>query len=158
MKFAVAAVLCGAAFGAADAGVLAAQGGAPAQASVRACALLPREEVRRHVPWNAILDQMAHEEEPVGTAGSSCNYPSVHIQVLPYSARTMELVRQKPGAEAVGGLGQSAYAVNNAGDYAEVYVQAGRYLLTVQASVEGGFEATKPRAIALARALVAKLP
>jgi len=162
MRVTVAGLLCLAGLAAADPGILAAQGGATpppaAQARVRACALLSRAEVKALVPWHAALDQIAHEEEPIGTIGSSCNYPGVHVQVLVYSQRTMDLVRQKPGAEAVSGLGQSAYVVNNGGDYAEVYVQAGPHLLTVQADVTDSFEALKPRAIALARALVAKLP
>ena len=162
MRVLVAGLLCVVGWGGADAGLLAAQGGTPprpaAQARVRACGLLSREEVRALVPWSAMLDQIAEEEEAIGTSGSSCNYPSVHVQVLPFSPQTMDVVRQKPGAEAVGGLGQSAYLVNNSGEYAEVYVQAGPRLLTVQANVEGSFEATKPRAIALARALVARLP
>ncbi|RPI55603.1 MAG: hypothetical protein EHM55_07435, partial [Acidobacteria bacterium] len=46
---------------------------------IRACALLPKEEVKKQLPWIPVLDQMAVEEEPVGISGSSCNYPTVFI-------------------------------------------------------------------------------
>jgi hypothetical protein len=44
---------------------------------------------------------MAVEEEPVGISGSSYNYPSVFIQVLPFSQRTINLAREKGGLETI---------------------------------------------------------
>ena len=125
---------------------------------VNACSLLTREEVKRHLPWIAALDAMPHEEEPVGASGSSCNYPSVTIQVLPSSIRLWEMARQKDGVEAVGGVGDEAYFYNNSDEYAELYVKAGDHVLTVQANVNDTIEAVKPGALSLAKALVAKLP
>ena len=55
----------------------------------------------KHLPWKPVLDGMAIEEEPVGVSGSSCNYPSVFIQVLPFSQRTIDLARKKGGLEII---------------------------------------------------------
>ena len=128
--------------------------GAP---KVSACSLVPKEEVKRHLPWLPALDGMPIEEESVGTSGSSCNYPSVFIQVLPFSQRTIDLAREKGGLEAIDGIGDEAYFHDNAGRYAELYVRVGPHLLTLQANADGDVEAVKPGALDLARALVAKL-
>jgi hypothetical protein len=125
---------------------------------VRACSLLPKEEVKRHVPWEAMFDFMEPEEDAIGDSGSSCSYPSVEIQVLPSSSRIIEIARQRGGLEGLSGIGDEAYFHNNSDEYAEVLVRAGRYILTVQANVDDRIEATRPRALNLARALVASLP
>jgi hypothetical protein len=133
-----------------------------AQASVSprltVCSLLPAEEVKRHLPWLDVLDQMAPEEESIGESGSSCNYPSVFIQVLPASSGILELAREKEGGETVNGIGDEAYFHNNADRYAELYVRAGAHVLTVQANVNDSIEAVKPGVMSLARALIAELP
>lgn len=61
-----------------------------------------------------MLDQMAPEEEPIGTSGSSCNYPSVMIQVIPFTRVTVDALRKK-GVETIAGLGDEAYFHNNGG-------------------------------------------
>jgi len=126
--------------------------------AVRACSLLPREEVKRHVPWEAMFDFMEMEENAIGESGSSCSYPSVEIQVLPSSSRMIEIARQRGGLEELSGIGDEAYFHNNSDEYAEVFVRVGRHILTVQASVDDRIEATRPGALSLARALVARLP
>lgn len=131
---------------------------ASAAPAVRACSLLPKAEVKRHVPWIAVLDQMAPEEEAIGDSGSACSYPSVHVQVLPSSSRLLEIARKRGGMEKIGGLGDEAYFYNNPNGYAEVYVRAGRHIVTVQATVKDRIESVKPGAVNLARALVSKLP
>jgi hypothetical protein len=83
---------------------------------------------------------MPVEEEPVGTSGSSCNYPSVFIQVLPFSQGTIDLVRRKSGLETIRGVGDEAYLHNNANRYAELYVRTGKHLLTVQANMDAKIE------------------
>lgn len=125
---------------------------------VRACSLLPKEEVKRHVPWGAMFDFMEPEEDAIGDSGSSCSYPSVEIQVLSSSSRIIEIARQRGGLEGPSGIGDEAYFHNNSDEYAEVLVRAGRYILTVQANVDDRIEATRPGALNLARALVASLP
>jgi hypothetical protein len=133
-------------------------GQATASTPVRACSLLPKEEVKRHVPWEAMFDFMEPEENAIGDSGSSCSYPTVEVQVLPSSSRIIEIARQRGGLEALSGIGDEAYFHNNADEYAEVLVRAGRYIVTVQADVDDGIEASKTRAVSLARALVASLP
>lgn len=125
--------------------------------TVAACSLLPKDEVKQHLPWPPVLDQMPIEEEAVGTSGSSCNYPSVFIQVLPFSPRTIELARQKGGLETVDDVGDEAYFYNNGDRYAELYVRVGKYLLTVQANANDTVDGVKPGAVSLAKALVVKL-
>jgi len=124
---------------------------------VRACSLLPKEEVKKHVPWLAVLDQMPIEEAPVGVSGSSCNYPSVFIQVLPFSQSTIDIARQQGGLEPLTGIGDEAYFHNNKNLYAEVFVKVGNQLLTLQANLQGEMAAVKPGVLNLAKALVARL-
>jgi hypothetical protein len=132
---------------------------APAAAAprIKVCSLVPKEEVKAHLPWIAALDQFAPEEEAIGASGSSCNYPSVLIQVLPASPGTVDLVRKKPGIETIAGVGDEAYFNNNADRYAELFVRVGQRLLTLQANANGKVAAVKPGVVNLAKALVAKL-
>ena len=136
--------------------LLLAQNKQPPQ-KISACALVPKEEVKKHLPWMPLLDQMAVEEEPIGKDGSSCNYPSVFIQVLPFSQRMIDSARKKGGLEPISGLGDEAYFHNNRDRYAELYVKTGQHLLTLQANVQGKIEAVKPGVLNLAKVLVAKL-
>ena len=124
---------------------------------VGACSLLPRQEVKRHLPWISALDGMAEEEEPIGISGSSCNYPSVTIQVLAFTRKTMDDVRAMSNTQAVSGVGDEAYLRNRNNEYAELFVKVGERLLTIQANLDNNFDALKPGTLALARALVAKL-
>jgi len=127
-------------------------------ARIGACSLVSKEEVKKHLPWIAALDRLGVEEEPMGASGSSCQYPSVMIQVLPFSQSTIDLVRKKAGIETIKGVGDEAYFYKNANRYAELYVRAGRHFLTLQANVEGNVESVKPGVLNLAKVLVGKLP
>ena len=122
-----------------------------------ACSLLPKEEVKKHLPWIDLLDDMPIEEEPIGNSGSSCNYPTVFIQVLPFSQGLLEAVRAQDNTESVSGVGDEAYFHNNRDRYAELYVKVGERALTLQASGEGTIESLKPNVMNLARALVGKM-
>lgn len=124
---------------------------------INACSLLPKEEVKKHLPWNAMFDKTAVEEEAIGTTGSSCEYPSVGIQVLPSSSRIIEIAREKGGLEKVSGIGSEAYFHSNPNGYAELYVRTSRHILTIQASADGGVSKVKPGVLSLAKALVSKL-
>jgi hypothetical protein len=146
-----------AALGFAFAGVRALPAQSAAPAAVKACSLVSKDDVKKHLPWIAALDNMPIEEEPIGASGSSCNYPSVFVQVLPFSPRTMEMVRKKPGVEAVSGVGDEAYLHNNRGEYAELYVKAGSRFVTLQANLEGDMASVKPGVLHLAKALLARL-
>ncbi len=127
---------------------------AAAASKIKVCSLLTKEEVKKHLPWNALVDKMAPEEEAVGTTGSSCTYPTVRIQVLG---------KGKPGPPSptgyapVSGLGEEAYFRNNRNRYAELLVRVGNYTLTLQADADGNIETVKPRVVSLAQALIAKL-
>jgi hypothetical protein len=133
-------------------------GQATPSAPVRACSLLSKEEVKRHVPWGATFDFMEPEEAAISDSGSACRYPTVVVQVFPSSSRIIEDARQRGGLEALSGLGDEAYFRAFGEVVVEVSVRAGRHIVTVQADVDGGVDASKTRAVNLARALVASLP
>lgn len=124
---------------------------------IHACSLLPKEEVKKQLPWLPVLDQMRIEEEPIGAAGSSCNYPSVMIQVLPFSQRMIDIARNKGGLEPISNVGDEAYFHNNANEYAELYVRSGKHLLTLQANWDGKVGSVKSGVVNLAKALVVRL-
>jgi hypothetical protein len=100
---------------------------------------------------------MMEEEEPIGINGSSCNYPSVTIQVMSFSRKTMDNVKAMPNTQAIGGVGDEAYLRNRDNEYAELFVKIGERFLTVQANLNNDFDALKPGTLGLGRALVAKL-
>lgn len=131
--------------------------GRPDSSRVSACSLLPKEEIKKHLPWESFLDQMPIEEEAIGPSGSGCSYPSVYIQLLPFSQRMIDMALAKGGVEDVDDLGDEAWFYNNADRYAEVYVKVGEQLLTLQADADDSIEPVKPNILELANALVAKL-
>ena len=124
---------------------------------IKACSLVSREEVKKHLPWKATLDQFKSEEEPLGTYGTSCNHPSVLIQVMPASPVSIDSVRKISGVETLSGLGDEAYFSNNHDKFAEVYVRSGKTLLTLQANLNKDMATVKPGALNLARAILPKL-
>ena len=134
-----------------------AQTPASRSSKIAVCSLVPKEEVKKHLPWRPQLDQFPIEEEAVGTSGSSCNYPSVLIQVLPFSQGTIDAARKGGGLEAVSGIGEEAYFHNNRDRYAQLYVKTGKYLLTLQSNWDGKSEAVKSGTLNLAKVLVTKL-
>lgn len=139
-------------------GFLLAQSPAANAARINACSLVPKEEVKQYLPWISVLDNMPIEEEPIGATGSSCNYPTVFVQVMPFSQGTIDAARRKGGLEAISGVGEEAYFHNNADLYAELYVKSGKHLVTFQANLEDDMDSVKPGVLNLAKALVAKLP
>jgi hypothetical protein len=124
---------------------------------VQVCTLVPKEEVKKHLPWNDMLDRMPVEETPIGADGSSCEFPTVGVQVLRFSQSFIDGARKSAPLEAISGLGDEAYFRNNQNRWAEVLVKVGPRLLTLQASIDGQIEAVKPRVIELAKVYVAKL-
>jgi hypothetical protein len=124
---------------------------------VAACSLLPKADVRKHLPWHDIVDDMAPEEEPVGAAGSSCNYPSVFIQVFPVGRLVRGQPTTEPGWQPITGIGDEAWFRPNRTNYAELYVKTATHTLTIQANANGNVEAVKPGTVSLARALLATL-
>src|SRR5687767_2400187 len=128
-----------------------------ASTRIGACSLLPKAEVRKFLPWHDIVDRMTPEEEAVGSSGSSCNYPSVFIQVFPVGRLVRGQPTTEPGWQPLSGIGDEAWFRPNRTDYAELYVKTARHTLTIQANANGNVEAVKPGAVNLAKALLAKL-
>jgi len=137
--------------------LVAAQQPPPATPRISVCSLLTKEEVKKHLPWVPLLDNMPIDEEPIGVSGSSCNYPSVFVQVLPFTQNFMDMVRKQDGIGTVAGVGDEAYFRHNPNGYAEIAVRTGDYVLTLQAGVDGDVEAVKPGVLNLANAYVTKL-
>ena len=130
---------------------------AQAPPRIAVCTLVPKEEVKKHLPWQAFLDQMPITEEPIGASGSSCNYPTADIQILPFTQSFLDSMRKSGATESIPGLGDEAYFRNNNNLYAEIVVKVGQRLLTIQADADDDIDATKPKVISLARAIVPKL-
>jgi hypothetical protein len=128
---------------------------------VKVCSLLSVAEVKKLAPWPPHLDSFAKgEEEPVGSAGSSCNYPTVFIQVMAFNRSFIdELKKAGMPLEPVPGVGEEAYVRDNRGRYAELVAKVGPHSLTVQLSIESNktFESTKPSLIAIGKAYAARL-
>jgi hypothetical protein len=126
---------------------------------ISACSLVSRAEVKKLLPWAPHVDQVANQEDPIGTTGSSCAYPTVHVQVMPFSQRMIDTARKNGKLEPVSGVGDEAHFHDNRNRYAELYVKAGKHLLTLQANVPVGktSDSVKPAVVALAKAFVEKL-
>lgn len=136
------------------AGLLAARASAQ---PLEVCPLVPKDVVKRHLPWIDALDQLPVEEEPIGTSGSSCTFASVVVQVLPFSQGSIDAVRRDGPLETLAGVGDEAYFRNNDDTYAELFVRVGSRLLTLQADAEDKIDAVKPQVIELAKTYVAAL-
>ena len=138
-------------------------------AAIRACSLLTREEVKKIVGGHPdptidkVFDKMPLEEDSLAGGGSSCGYPSVHIQINPFPFSTIDDMRKKdPSAwTTVSGVGDAAYLRNNRDEWAELFARAGKHVVTIQLDLEPPretLEKARPAASALAQALIAKLP
>ena len=133
----------------------------PTPTKVDACSLLTLTEVKQHLPWPKHMDKIAKAEpEDMGGAGSACEYPTVRVQVLPFSRGFLDAAHKGRKPESVPGLGDEASISANRNNYAELAVKVGPRLVTLQASIATGetYETTKPKTIALAKALIPKLP
>ena len=128
-------------------------------ASIKACGLLPRAEVKKLINGNQVFDMMAPEEEPLGNYGSSCNYPGVMIQVMPFLQSTIDGARKRGRLEPVSGVGDEAWLYENPAGYAELYVRIDKRFLTLQRDIGMGqtLASVRPGVMALANALVARL-
>ena len=124
---------------------------------IEVCKLVPKEEVKRHLPWIDALDQLPIEEEAIGTSGSSCNYATVFVQVLPFSQGSIDALRKEGPLETTSGVGDEAYFRNNKNRYAELMVKVGSRMLTLQADGEGKMDTVKPKVIELAKVYVEAL-
>jgi len=128
---------------------------------VKVCSLLSLAEIKKLAPWEPMLDQFAKpEEEPIGTTGSSCNYPTVFIQVMAFRQSFIDTLRKNGiPLESVSGVGDEAYVRNNRDNYAELIGKVGPHSFTVQLSIGRNktFQSEKPALIAIGKAYAAKL-
>jgi len=131
----------------------------PSAAGIKVCELLPKDEVKKLIGGDQIFDMKPPEEEPLGTYGSSCNYPTVMVQVIPFNQSTIDAARKRGRLESVPNVGDAAWLYDNPAGYAELYVKIGARLLTLQRSVGMGKTLSDVRSgvIALATALVPKV-
>jgi len=140
--------------------LLAQKPSAPAATGARlnACTILPRDEVKKIVPWSVQSDGDKETEMPLG-GGSVCVYPSVQIYVDKYSASKIEGARKDGPLIPIAGIGDEAFLQQKGKYWAELYVKAGDRLVHVEKDIpaDGTFESVKPSMVALAKALVAKL-
>ena len=133
-------------------------GGKAGQPAVRACAVLTRDLVAPFTENKKILDLIPPEEEALGTSGTACEYGAVRLQLFPGRGgkRTFSAKHFQP----ISGAGEGGYFRNNRDLYAELMVWTGRHSLDLQVSVPSGRtpEAIKSEVVALANAIIAKLP
>ena len=136
----------------------------PASGAAKACALLSRELIAQHTPYEKDAQKLVFsippEEEAVGATGSACEYGGVHLQVNPFaSPQYVEQQLVKDGWTRESGLGELAMFRDNRGSYAELYVRSGGRVITIQMSLPNGKTAAgiKPNAVALAKAVLAKM-
>ena len=128
---------------------------------VKVCSLLSLAEVKKLAPWEKHFDPFAKgEEEPIGTSGSSCSYPTLFIQVMAFNQSFIDTLKKRGAAlEPVAGVGEEAYVRNNSDRYAELVARVGSHSLTVQLNIERGktYASAKPSLIAIAKTYAAKL-
>ena len=131
---------------------------AAGQPSVRACALLTRDLVAPFTENKQLLDLIPPEEETLGTSGTACEYGAVRLQLFPGRGgkRTMSAKDLQP----ISGAGEGGYFRNNRERYAELMVWTNKHALDLQVSVPSGrtADAIKADVVALANAIIAKLP
>lgn len=152
----VVALGCGTSLAAvSQAGSGAPKAGLPA---VRACQVLTRDLVAPLTANKTVLDLLPPEESAVGTSGTACQYGAVRLQLFP--GRGGKRTPSVKDLQPISGAGQGGYFHNNRDRYAELTVWTDKHSLDLQVSVPSGrtAEAIKPDVIALANAIIAKLP
>lgn len=132
--------------------------GQAAGPAVRACAVLTRELVAPFTENAKVLDLVPAREEALGTTGTACEFGAVRLQLFPGRGgkRTVTAKDLQP----IAGAGDGGYFRSNRNRHAELMVWTARHSLDLQVSVPSGrtAEAMKPDVVALANAILAKLP
>jgi hypothetical protein len=128
------------------------------QPALRACAVLTRDMVAPFTENKKVLDLIPPQEEALGTSGTACEYGAVRLQLFPGRGgkRTMSAKDLQP----INGAGEGGYFRSNRNRYAELMVWTAKHSLDLQVSVPSGgtAEAMKADVVALANAIIAKLP
>jgi hypothetical protein len=133
-------------------------------ATKHACSVLSRAEVRKLVPWSDQMESLFPQaEEDQFANGSGCEYPSVRVQIMSTTPQQWQRwvdTSKNPTVERVAGVGEEAYIRDNKSLFAELYAKSGRYLVSLQKNLQPGetTQASKAGLIALAKAIVSKLP
>ena len=134
--------------------------GAGAYQVVKVCSLVPLAEVKKLTPWPPHLDASAKaEENAIGTQGSSCEYPNVHVQVRAFRPQALDAARKSRKPEPVTGIGDEAFVHNGKDLFAELYAKVGPHLLTILLDIgpKKTFESVKPSLIELGKTFAARL-
>jgi hypothetical protein len=133
-------------------------GAAGGQPAIRACAVLTRDLVVKFTENPKMLDLIQPQEEALGTSGTSCDYGGVRLQLFP--GRGGKRTASAKDLQPISGAGEGGYFRSNRNRYAELMVWTSKHALDLQVSVPSGrtAEAIKPDVVALANAIIAKLP
>jgi hypothetical protein len=131
---------------------------AAGQPAVRACAVLTRDLVAPFTENKKMLDLLPPQEEALGTSGTACEYGSVRLQLFP--GRGGKRTMSAKGLQPITGAGDGGYFRNNQDRYAELMVWTAKHSLDLQVSIPSGrtAESIKADVVALANAIIAKLP
>lgn len=126
--------------------------------AVRACAVLTRDLVAPFTENKKVLDLIPPSEEALGTSGTACTYGAVRLQLFP--GRGGKPTVSAKGLQPITGAGEGGFFRNNRDHYAELMVWTSKHRVDLQVSVPSGrtADAIKPDVVALARAILAKLP
>lgn len=132
--------------------------GGAAAGPPRACAVLTKDLVAPFTQNKSVLDLIPPEEETLGTSGTACEYGAVRLQLFP--GRGGKRALSVKDLQPVSGAGDGGYFRSNQDRYAELMVWTSKHSLDLQVSVPTGrtAEAIKPDVMALANAILKKLP
>jgi hypothetical protein len=133
-------------------------GAAAGAAAPRACAVLTRDLVAPFTENKKMLDLVPPEEEVLGASGTACEHGGVRLQLFP--GRGGKRTVSSQDYQSVTGAGEGGLFRSNRNRYAELMVWTSRHSLDLQVSVPAGrtAETMKTEVIALANAILAKLP
>jgi hypothetical protein len=120
--------------------------------------VLTRDLVAPFTENKKILDLIPAQEEALETSGTACEYGAVRLQLFP--GRGGKRTISAKDVQPISGAGEGGYFRNNRDRYAELMVWTGKHSLDLQVSVPSGrtAEAIKADVVALANAIIAKLP
>jgi hypothetical protein len=140
---------------------LTAQSGTGSQTG--ACSLLTKELVLQTTPESdtQTLDRLSTppEEHRLGPNRSLCDYAGITLHLNPFSPKVVEQqLRNDRKAVSIPGLGDAAWFRDVGGVMGELYVRSGPRNLGVALEVPEGrtVESVKPRAIAIAKAVLSR--
>ncbi len=133
----------------------------PGPAPIKPCSLLTRELVEAVTPGNKQRLDAGPQEQPLGPAGSACDWGDILLQVDPLTPAQLDGLGKMGGKdwEAIQGVGDAAYLHNIRDITAELFVRVGMHTFGMLVTVPAGQTtvAVKPKMIHVANAIVPKL-